>query len=140
MTAAPYRRHILFIGDGSFQMTVQELSTILNRGLKPVIFLLNNRGYTIERYILGMHESYNDIADWRYSALPKVLAPDIETFSAMVKTEEDLEKVLVEIEKKDCACFIELCLDPEDAPEALKTFGPCTADLDYGTRGPQRTS
>jgi TPP-dependent 2-oxoacid decarboxylase len=140
MTAAQYRRHILFIGDGSFQMTVQELSTILNRGLKPVIFLLNNRGYTIERYILGMHESYNDIADWRYSALPKVLAPDIETFSAMVKTEEDLEKVLVEIEKKDCACFIELCLDPEDAPEALKTFGPCTADLDYGPRGPQRTS
>jgi TPP-dependent 2-oxoacid decarboxylase len=140
MMAAPDRRHILFIGDGSFQMTVQELSTILNRGLQPVIFLLNNRGYTIERFILGMNEAYNDIADWRYSALPGVLAPDVEIFTASVKTEDDLEKVLSEVEKKDCACFIELCLDPEDAPEALKTFGPYTAELDYGPRGPQRLS
>jgi indolepyruvate decarboxylase len=34
-------------------MTAQELSTILRRGLKPIIFLVNNNGYTIERLILG---------------------------------------------------------------------------------------
>jgi TPP-dependent 2-oxoacid decarboxylase len=135
--AAPDRRHILFIGDGSLQMTVQELSTILKLGLKPIIFLLNNRGYTIERFILGMREAYNDIADWRYSTLPGVFAPDVKTFTAIVKTEDDLDKVLTKIEEIDCACFIELCLDPEDAPEALKTFGPLTAELDYGPRGPQ---
>ena len=138
MKAAPDRRHILFIGDGSFQMTAQELSTILNLGLRPVIFLLNNRGYTIERFILGMHEDYNDIADWKYSILPQVFAPDIETFTANVKTEDDLEKVLTEVENSNCACFIELRLDPEDAPEALKTFGPLMAELDYGPRGPQQ--
>ncbi|MBN1834024.1 MAG: alpha-keto acid decarboxylase family protein [Deltaproteobacteria bacterium] len=137
MMAAPDRRHILFIGDGSLQMTAQELSTILNLGLRPVIFLLNNRGYTIERFILGMYEVYNDIADWKYSALPQVFAPDVKAFTAIVKTEDDLEKVLAEVENSDCACFIELRLDPEDAPEALKTFGPLTAELDYGPRGPQ---
>jgi indolepyruvate decarboxylase len=63
MKAAPDRRHILFICDGSLQISAQELSTILNLGLKPIIFLLNNRGYTIERFILGMREVYNDIAD-----------------------------------------------------------------------------
>ena len=84
-----------------------------------------------------MREAYNDIADWRYSTLPGVFAPDVKTFTAIVKTEDDLDKVLTKIEEIDCACFIELCLDPEDAPEALKTFGPLTAELDYGPRGPQ---
>jgi indolepyruvate decarboxylase len=138
MLGSPNRRHILFIGDGSFQMTVQELSTILNLGLKPLIFLINNRGYTIERFILGMNEKYNDIANWRYSDLPGVLAADVKIFTARVKTEEDFEKMLTKVEKSDCACFMELCLDPEDAPETLKTFGPHTAELDYGPRGPQR--
>src|SRR5262249_13514579 len=49
LTAAPERRHLLFIGDGSFQVTAQELSTILRHGHKPTIFLINNGGYTIER-------------------------------------------------------------------------------------------
>lgn len=139
MMAAPARRHILFIGDGSFQLTAQELSTILKLGLKPIIFLLNNRGYTIERYILGMRETYNDIANWQYTALPGVFAPDVETFVATAGTEDKLEEVLAMVEKCDCACFVELLLDPEDAPEALKTFGPLTAELDYGPRGPQHT-
>ena len=138
LTAAPDRRHILFIGDGSFQLTAQELSTILNRGLKPVIFLLNNRGYTIERYILGMREAYNDIADWQYTALPGVFAPDVNVFTAVIKTDADLEKALIKVKESDSACFVELRLDPEDAPAALKTFGPLTAELDYGPRGPQR--
>jgi indolepyruvate decarboxylase len=49
LTAAPERRHLLFVGDGSFQETAQELSTMLRHDLKPVIFLINNGGYTIER-------------------------------------------------------------------------------------------
>ena len=53
LCAAPDRRHILFIGDGSFQLTAQELSTILRHDFKPFIFLINNQGYTIERAILG---------------------------------------------------------------------------------------
>jgi indolepyruvate decarboxylase len=58
LLAAPRRRQLLFIGDGAFQMTGQELSTILRRGLKPIIFLVNNNGYTIERLILGPGSSY----------------------------------------------------------------------------------
>ena len=138
MMSAPDRSHLLFIGDGSFQVTAQELSTILNRGLKPVIFLINNRGYTIERFILGMQESYNDIADWRYSALPGVFAPDVKNFTAIIRTEEEFEEALEKVEKSNCASFVEIVLDPEDAPEVLRTFGPYTAELDYGPRGPQR--
>jgi indolepyruvate decarboxylase len=72
LTAAPDRRHLLFVGDGSFQETAQELSTILRHGHNPVIFLINNGGYTIERGYLGKAERYNDIATWAYTDLPKV--------------------------------------------------------------------
>lgn len=139
MTAAPRRRGILFIGDGSFQLTVQELSTMLNRGLKPIIFLLNNRGYTIERYILGMNARYNDIANWQYEKLPAVFAPERECYHISVSTEDELEQALHTAENADMPCFIELQLKPDDAPETLKKFGAMTADLDYGPRGPQHT-
>ncbi len=52
-TAEPQRRAILLIGDGAAQLTVQELGSMLRDGLKPVIFVLNNQGYTIERAIHG---------------------------------------------------------------------------------------
>ncbi|KAI0920093.1 hypothetical protein AcV7_006086 [Taiwanofungus camphoratus] len=59
-----YKRTILFIGDGSLQLTVQELSVMIRSGMKPIIFVLNNKGYTIERYLHGMTRKYNDISNW----------------------------------------------------------------------------
>jgi pyruvate decarboxylase len=55
------RRVILLVGDGSLQISVQELSTMIWKGLKPVVFVLNNAGYTVERLIHGPEEEYNDI-------------------------------------------------------------------------------
>jgi indolepyruvate decarboxylase len=131
------RRHILFIGDGSFQLTVQELSTIIAQGFKPIIFLLNNKGYTIERYILGESARYNDVNNWQYSQLPKVLSPNVECFTTVVHTEGELEQALSIAEDNHKLSFIELMLDPMDAPEKLKGFGKKTADFDYGPYGPQ---
>jgi indolepyruvate decarboxylase len=83
LTAAPDRRHLVFVGDGSFQVSAQELSTILHYDHKPVIFLINNGGYTIERGYLGKAEPYNDIANWAYADLPKVFRSD--TLGAIVR-------------------------------------------------------
>ena len=58
---APHRRNVLLIGDGSLQLTVQSLSTMIRQQLKPIIFVVNNDGYTVERLIHGMKEPYNDI-------------------------------------------------------------------------------
>lgn len=49
-------RTILFTGDGSFQLTAQEVSTMIRKGLKPILFIICNDGYTIERFIHGMEE------------------------------------------------------------------------------------
>ncbi|CAG9296001.1 alpha-keto acid decarboxylase family protein [Celerinatantimonas diazotrophica] len=136
MMAAPNKRHWLFIGDGSLQMTVQELSNILQKGLKPIIVMLNNSGYTIERYIMGKSATYNDIPQWDYHLLLKAFAPDIEFTYQNVTTHQQLSEVLDALDETK-ASFIELKLSAMDAPERLKQFGPSVALFDYGPRGPQ---
>jgi indolepyruvate decarboxylase len=135
LTAAPERRHLLFIGDGSFQETAQELSTMLRHDCKPVIFLINNGGYTIERGYVGKTSEYNDIARWAYSELPKVFRPDTTARSFVVKTVADLEKALSA--PNDSLIFIESVMDPYDAPAAIMHSSNAGAEIDYGPRGPQ---
>ena len=72
----------------------QELSTILRHDHKPVIFLINNGGYTIERGYLGKIETYNDIVNWSYADLPKVFRRDTQARSFVVKTVKDLQDAL----------------------------------------------
>jgi indolepyruvate decarboxylase len=135
LTAAPDRRHLLFVGDGSFQETAQELSTMLRHGHKPVIFLINNGGYTIERGYLGKSEPYNDIAIWAYADLPKVFRPDTTARSFVVKTVADLRNALSA--PNDSLIFIESIMNPHDAPAAVIHSSNNGAELDYGPRGPQ---
>jgi indolepyruvate decarboxylase len=135
LTAAPHRRHLLFVGDGSFQLTAQELSTMLRHDFKPVIFLINNGGYTIERCWLGKTSRFNDVADWAYADLPKVFRRDTTARSFVVKTVSDLEKALTA--PNDTLIFIEAVMDPFDAPVQVINSGNNGADIDYGPRGPQ---
>src|SRR5215475_2766618 len=135
LTAAPERRHLLFIGDGSFQESAQELSTMLRHDCKPVIFLINNGGYTIERGYMGKTADYNDIATWAYAELPKVFRPDTTARSFVVKTVADLEKALSA--PNDSLILIESIMDPYDAPAAVIHSSNTGAELDYGPRGPQ---
>ncbi len=67
------RRPVLVIGDGAAQMTLQELSTIAATGLAPVVLLLDNRGYTIERALQSPRAVYNDVATWDWCALVPAL-------------------------------------------------------------------
>jgi indolepyruvate decarboxylase len=135
LTAAPDRRHLLFIGDGSFQETAQELSTMLRNDCKPVIFLINNGGYTIERGYMGKTAHYNDVATWAYANLPKVFRPDTTARSFVVKTVGDLHNALSA--PNDQMIFVESIMDPYDAPAAVIHSSNNGAELDYGPRGPQ---
>jgi indolepyruvate decarboxylase len=135
LTAAPDRRHLLFVGDGSFQLTAQELSTMLRHDHKPVIFLINNGGYTVERGYLGKNARYNDVATWAYADLPKLFRPDTTARSFVVKTVADLEEALSA--PNDRLIFIESVMDSHDSPDPVILGGNTGADLDYGPRGPQ---
>jgi indolepyruvate decarboxylase len=73
MMARPDARVLVIVGDGAFQMTGMELSTIVRRGLCPIIIVLNNNGYGTERYLHPGEWKYNDINSWQYHKLPEVL-------------------------------------------------------------------
>ncbi|GBL51546.1 Pyruvate decarboxylase 2 [Candidozyma auris] len=76
----PKKRVILFVGDGSLQLTVQEISTMVKWETTPYLFVLNNDGYTIERLIHGETATYNDIQPWdNLGLLPLFKARDYET-------------------------------------------------------------
>jgi indolepyruvate decarboxylase len=64
---------VLLIGDGAAQLTVQELGTFSREGLSPVIVVVNNDGYTVERAIHGKTAPYNDIVGWSWTDIPKAL-------------------------------------------------------------------
>ncbi|MFJ8353948.1 alpha-keto acid decarboxylase family protein [Bacillus paramycoides] len=118
------RRNILIIGDGSFQLTVQELSTILRHNLKPIIFLINNNGYTVERAIHGPNQPYNDIQMWDYDKFPNVFGSEEKSLTFKVKNETELVEVLSKITfNMDRLIFIEVVMSQGDQPELLAKLG-----------------
>ncbi|PGH97034.1 indolepyruvate decarboxylase [Bacillus anthracis] len=118
------RRNILITGDGSFQLTVQELSTILRQNLKPIIFLINNNGYTVERAIHGQNEPYNDIQMWDYTKLANVFGSKEKSLTCKVENEIELAEVLTDITLNNKQLtFIEVVMSQGDQPELLAKLG-----------------
>jgi len=71
--ARPKDRVLVICGDGAFQMTGMELSTIVRNNFAPIIMVLDNRGYGTERILHAGDWAYNEIHPWNYSQLPAVL-------------------------------------------------------------------
>jgi indolepyruvate decarboxylase len=119
--AAPGHRVVLVTGEGAHQLTVQEISQLGRRGLKPVIFVLNNSGYLIERLLCKEPTiAYNDVASWRYSAIPHALGCD-DWFTARVTTCGELDEALTRAGQDGAAAYIEVVTDAYAAsPMALK--------------------
>ncbi|WP_034996756.1 alpha-keto acid decarboxylase family protein [Beijerinckia mobilis] len=109
--AAPQRRLVLITGEGSHQMTAQEISLFGRLGLKPIIFVLNNDGYLIERLLCKDPEiAYNDIAQWRYSELPHALGCN-DWFTAKVTTCGEFDAALAKAAQTDTGVYIEVVTD-----------------------------
>jgi indolepyruvate decarboxylase len=119
--AAPDRRVVLVTGDGAHQLTVQEISQFDRLGLRPVIFVLNNSGYLIERLLCKNPDiAYNDIAPWRYSELPRALGCE-GWFTARVTTCGELDQALDTAANGGVAAYIEVVTDAYAAsPLALR--------------------
>jgi TPP-dependent 2-oxoacid decarboxylase len=111
----PGQRVIALEGDGSFQMSAQELSSMARYDCPAIVFVVNNKGYTAERLI---HDGpFNDIAQWRYHQLPAAFGGT----GLEVHTEGDLEAALTQAEAHNGPgpLIIEVHVDPWDASEAF---------------------
>ncbi|KAF3316437.1 Pyruvate decarboxylase 1 [Orbilia oligospora] len=119
------RRVILFVGDGSFQLTGNEVSTMIRQGLKPIIVIINNEGYTIERMIHGENAGYNDIQPWKYTKFLEAFGAK-EYANYVVRTREEVDKLFKkgnEFSKANRIQLVELFMPKLDAPRALKITG-----------------
>lgn len=118
---------VLVEGDGSAQMTIQELGTIVRQGLAPIVFLLNNDGYSIERAIWGPEQDYNDICpNWKWTRLCEAFGGvEGETCkSYTVNTSQDLTALLESKEFVEntgkLLMFVEVILDKFEYPWRLE--------------------
>ena len=119
-TAEPERRVILLIGDGSAQLTVQELSSMMRDNLKPLIFLLNNGGYTVERAINGAAQRYNDVAAWNWTQIPQALSTACPAQSWRVLEQVQLTEVMKLIAAAQRLSLVEVVLPRFDLPPLLQ--------------------
>ncbi|MDR4506121.1 MAG: thiamine pyrophosphate-dependent enzyme [Candidatus Scalindua sp.] len=114
--ARPELRPLVLVGDGAFQMSGMELSTIARFHLNPIVVILNNRGYGTERYMLD--GPFNDIATWEYSRIPEILKSG-KGFD--IKSEDQLENALHDIRNyTESFCILDVHLDQEDCSVALQ--------------------
>lgn len=114
-TALPDVRPIVLVGDGAFQMSVSEVSTIIDRGLNPIIFVLNNGGYTTERFLLD--GPFNDIRNWEYHKVGELFGNCV---GFKVETEPELEKAInTALDLKEPS-VINVIVEPKDVSSALK--------------------
>jgi TPP-dependent 2-oxoacid decarboxylase len=114
--ARPDHRPLVLVGDGAFQMTGTELSTIAHLRLNPIVIVFNNQGYSTERFILD--GPFNDISPWRFDRLGEVFGP-LKGFDAT--TEEELEDALCQAAAEQSApCLINVHLSPGDSSPAMR--------------------
>ncbi|KAL2010253.1 hypothetical protein VTN00DRAFT_6060 [Thermoascus crustaceus] len=123
-------RTILFVGDGSFQMTAQEVSTMIRQNLNIILFVICNDGYTIERYIHGWNDEYNDIQPWNQKDLvPAFGAKPGRYKTYQVRTRAEIESLFADPEFSSAPYFqlVELYMPRDDAPTSLKLTAEAAA-------------
>eukprot|EP00262_Sarcandra_glabra_P013681 TRINITY_DN385_c0_g2_i10.p1 TRINITY_DN385_c0_g2~~TRINITY_DN385_c0_g2_i10.p1 ORF type:complete len:582 (+),score=38.12 TRINITY_DN385_c0_g2_i10:185-1930(+) len=122
--ATPKKRVITSIGDGSFQVTGQEVSTMLRYGQRNIIFLINNGGYTIE---VEIHDGpYNVIKNWNYTGFVDAIQNgEGKCSTTKVRTEEELKEAIEKVTgpKKESLCFIEVIVHKDDTSKELLEWG-----------------
>ncbi|KAG7960896.1 hypothetical protein I3843_10G150300 [Carya illinoinensis] len=136
--AVPEKRVIACIGDGSFQVTAQDVSTMIRCGQRSIIFLINNGGYTTEAQI---HDGpYNVIKNWNYTGLIHAIHNGHgKCWTTKVHCEEELVEAIETATgaKKDCLCFLEVIVHKDDTSKELLELGSRLAAANGRPPNPQ---
>ncbi|XP_023004099.1 pyruvate decarboxylase 1-like [Cucurbita maxima] len=132
------KRIIACIGDGSFQVTAQDISTMIKCGQRTIIFLINNGGYTIE---VEIHDGpYNVIKNWNYTGVVDAIHNgEGKCWTAKVQTEEELIEAIATAndEHKESLCFIEVLVHKDDTSKELLEWGSRVASANSRPPNPQ---
>lgn len=124
-------RTIVVTGDGSHQLTMNEIGVMGRYGIKPVIFVLNNGIYGIEDVVSERGHVYDDIAPVQYHLLPEAMGCK-GWLSRRVSTIGELEDALTAISASDTAAYVEVMI-PESESQPIPDWA---IDRTYKTRTP----
>jgi indolepyruvate decarboxylase len=134
---ASSRRIIALIGDGSFQLTAQEVAQMIRRKLPVIIFLINNHGYSIE---VEIHDGpYNNVKNWDYAGLIHVFnAGDGRGRGLRATNGGELEDAIkVALANRDGPTLIECIIDRDDVSSDLISWGRQVAKANARPPRPQ---
>jgi indolepyruvate decarboxylase len=115
-------RTILITGDGSHQLTANEIGVMGRYGIRPIIFVLNNGLYGVEIVLSEKGPSYDDLAPWHYAQIPAAMGCD-KWFSARVCTVAELDNAIACAQAHDGASYIEIMISAEESqplPESIQ--------------------
>jgi indolepyruvate decarboxylase len=117
--ADPGRRTILITGEGSHQLTANDIGAMGRFGANVIVIVLNNSGYLIERALEeNPYWTYNDLAPWNYAELPKALGCS-DWYTARVTTLGELDEAMKSARASKTGAYIEIIGGKMDMPPAL---------------------
>jgi indolepyruvate decarboxylase len=117
--ADPERRTVLITGEGSHQLTANDIGAMGRFGANVIVFVLNNDGYLIERSLEENPDwTYNDLAPWKYAELPRTLGC-VDWFTARVATLGELDEAMKAARASKTGAYIEIVAGKMDMPPAL---------------------
>jgi indolepyruvate decarboxylase len=113
------RRTILITGEGSHQLTANEIGSMGRFGAKMIVFVLNNSGYLIERALEENPDwTYNNLSPWKYAELPRALGC-ADWFTARVETLGELDAAMKAARDDKSGAYVEIIGGKMDMPPAL---------------------
>ena len=126
---APRREVVAVIGDGGYQMTIQELGTIFQQQIAVKIVVLNND-------FLGMVRQWQQLFfDKRYAST-EMVNPDFVTIAKgfrikakRVEKRDDLETAISEMINSKEPFFLEICVEKEDNVFPMIPSGASVSDI-----------
>jgi acetolactate synthase-1/2/3 large subunit len=126
---APEREVVAVIGDGGYQMTIQELGTIFQTQAAVKIVVLNNE-------FLGMVRQWQQLFfDKRYAST-EMVNPDFITIAKAyyldakkVNKREDLDAAVADMIASDKPYFLEVCVEKEDNVFPMIPTGASVSDI-----------
>lgn len=117
------KRLILLTGEGSHQLTIQEMANLFRFDIRPIILLLNNSGYTIERILSNdPNDPFNDITSWNYKKALELFSGGRDFAYFEAKTSRSLEEALAKAQElqKEKLVYIEIFTDKNDVPTLIQ--------------------
>jgi indolepyruvate decarboxylase len=117
--ANPDGRTVLITGEGSHQLTANDIGAMGRFGANVIVLVLNNSGYLIERALEeNPNWTYNDLAPWNYAELPKALGC-ADWYAARVTTLGELDEAMKAARASKTGAYIEIIGGKMDMPPAL---------------------